>query len=124
MSLQDVCILIIEDESDLGENLKEFFLSKRALVVWVTNGTDGLALTRQMRFDLVLLDIGLPDLDGCHVATELRRDPGTRDTPIIALTGQPSPDARDRALAAGCDRFLTKPVRFGDLLDSIAEVLP
>jgi len=116
--------LIIEDEPDLGQNLREFLLNKKALVVWAANGTDGLALTRQMRFDLVLLDIGLPDLDGCHVAAELRRDPDLCDTPIIALTGQPSPDARDRALAAGCDRFLAKPVRFGDLLASIVEVLP
>ena len=123
MPLQDLCVLVVEDEPDLAENLREILMGEGAIAVWAANGADGLAVTRQVRFDLIILDIGLPDMDGCHVAAQLRRDPHTQDTPIIALTGQTSPDVRDRALASGCDRFLSKPARVRDLLDSIAEVL-
>jgi DNA-binding response OmpR family regulator len=73
--------------------------------------------------DLVLLDLGLPEVDGFAAARTIRSEPELRTLPIIALTAHALTTDRDRALAAGCDDFTTKPVDFANLLVRIRALL-
>lgn len=70
----------------------------------------------------MLLDIGLPDLDGFEVAQRLRRDLGLDRVPLVALSGFSSDEDRERAELAGFDRYFVKPVQFNALMDAIAEL--
>ncbi len=74
------------------------------------NGPEGLAVARGFRPDLVLLDIALPGMDGYEVLTRLREEPATRRARIIAVTGYGHEDERRRALDAGFDGHLPKPI--------------
>jgi CheY-like chemotaxis protein len=73
------------------------------------DGRSGLELARELRPDIVLCDIGLPDIDGYEVARTLRRDDALRGTRLIALTGYAQPEDRQRAREAGFDAHLAKP---------------
>jgi len=92
----------------------------------VASATSGVGLVERLRAerpDLVLLDLGLPEVDGFAVARALRGDLQLRDLPIIALTAHALTTDRDRALEAGCDDFTTKPVDFANLLGRIRALL-
>jgi CheY-like chemotaxis protein len=78
------------------------------------------ALARELRPDVVLCDIGLPDLDGYEVARALRREEALRGTRLVALSGYAQPEDRERARAAGFDAHLAKPPETAALLDTIA----
>lgn len=84
----------------------------------------GLALARDRRPDLVLMDLGLPDIDGLRALALLRADPATADLRVVAFTAHAMVGDRDRALAAGFDGYLTKPIEFADFVHSVEELLP
>jgi CheY-like chemotaxis protein len=92
-------------------------------VLVAANGNDGLALVSKERPDLVLMDLNLPDIDGWEVTRRLKADPQTADIPVIALTAHAMSGDRERALAAGCDEFDTKPVDFERLLQKMKSLL-
>jgi len=73
--------------------------------------------------DVILMDLSLPEIDGWDTARRLKADPGTRHIPIIALSAHAMADNREKALAAGCDDFDTKPVEFNRLLAKIDQAL-
>jgi CheY-like chemotaxis protein len=87
------------------------------------DGALGLAVAAAERPDLILMDLNLPVVDGWEATRRLRADPATRDIPIIALTAHAMAGDRERALAAGCDEFDTKPVDLERLLEKIRAVL-
>jgi CheY-like chemotaxis protein len=74
--------------------------------------------------DLILMDLTLPDIDGEEVTRRIRADPATKRIPVIALTANAMNSDRDKALAAGCDDFDTKPVDMPRLLGKIAALKP
>ena len=74
--------------------------------------------------DLILMDLTLPDIDGKEATRQIKGDPATKHVPIIALTANAMPDDREKALAAGCDDFDTKPVELQRLLDKIKVLAP
>jgi CheY-like chemotaxis protein len=74
--------------------------------------------------DLILMDITLPDIDGGEVTRRIKADPATKGIPIIALTANAMSGDREKALAAGCDDFATKPVEMPRLLEKIAAFKP
>ncbi|NJN17746.1 MAG: hybrid sensor histidine kinase/response regulator [Oscillochloris sp.] len=103
-------ILYIEDNHD-NQRLVQRVLSTRGYeVLLVEDGPGGVALARENRPALILVDLNIPGLDGYETTTRLRSLPHLRSTPIIALTADGSPGARERALVAGCDGFLVKPI--------------
>ncbi|MES5484540.1 response regulator [Bradyrhizobium sp. INPA03-11B] len=87
------------------------------------DGESAIAVARAERPDLILMDLGLPVVDGWEATRRLKTDPATRAIPIIALSAHALAGAREKALAAGCDEFDTKPVEFDRLLAKIEHIL-
>jgi CheY-like chemotaxis protein len=113
-------ILIIEDNDDTREVMKFMLEAEGARVMTAGTGTDGVASAKEHRPQVVLCDIGLPDIDGLEVARRLRRHAGLSRTRLIALTGYGQPEDVRGALAAGFEAHLTKPINLDQLLDLLA----
>lgn len=116
-------ILVIEDNADNLE-LVRFLLEQAGFqVISAMDGLDGLEKARSLKPDLVLLDMSLPELDGWHLAKKLKDAPETARIPIIALTAHTLPGDRRRALEAGCDGFISKPLNVARFASQIQEYL-
>jgi signal transduction histidine kinase len=114
-------LLIIDDNVDLAKGLSAYFTAKTGLEVRVAyTGESGICLAREFRPDAVLLDIGLPDIDGCEVARRLRAESTFHHVPLIAISGFSAEADRKRATLAGFDRYFVKPVAFQMLHDVLA----
>jgi CheY-like chemotaxis protein len=112
-------ILLVED-NEMNRDMLTRRLQKRGYhVVVAENGVQALSLVRTSRPDLVLMDVGLPDIDGWEVTRRLRQEAETRELPIIALTAHALASDRDRAFEVGCDDYETKPVELPSLLAKI-----
>jgi CheY-like chemotaxis protein len=116
-------ILIVEDDRDnLG--LIRFILERADYeVLEAHTGLEGLKLTREEVPDLVLLDLAMPELDGWTVAKKLKADPNTQKIPVVALTVRTLSEDRKRALAAGCDGYMTKPMNVASFAEEIASFI-
>jgi two-component system cell cycle response regulator DivK len=116
-------ILVVED-NELNRDMLSRRLGKKGFeVVLATDGREGVAQARAGAPDLILMDMGLPDLDGWHVTQLLKEDQATRHIPVIALTAHTADRDRATALEAGCDDFDTKPVELDRLLGKIEALL-
>jgi two-component system cell cycle response regulator DivK len=116
-------ILIIEDNA-VNRKLVEIILSKAGYAVLpAADAEQGIALARREHPDLVLMDIHLPGMDGLAATRLLRGDPATRGIPILALTALAMKGDEERILAAGCDAYLSKPIRHAALLEAVARLL-
>ena len=115
-------ILVIEDHRDAAESLRDVlvFMGHEARIA--LDGTAGLAAARELRPDVVLCDIGLPDLDGYAVARELRADAHCAASVLVALSGYADPEDRAKAREAGFDHYLVKPPEIQGLRDLLARV--
>jgi CheY-like chemotaxis protein len=113
-------VLIIEDNDDARESLAWLLRQKGHEVRTAATGQDGLAQARAGSADIVLLDIGLPDIDGYEVARQLKADAATRHLWLLAVTGYGTEEDRRRALAAGFDEHVAKPVE-PDELEALLE---
>lgn len=117
-------ILFMEDNDDNFE-LVCFMLQRAGYqVVRALNGRDGLEAARRERPDLILADLSMPEMDGWTAARELKADQKTRHIPIVALTAHALPGDRQRAMQAGCDGYLTKPINMLAFNELIASFLP
>lgn len=109
-------VLVVED-NELNLTLVRDLLEHHGYhVVVARDGEEGLALARKARPALVLMDLQLPRMDGFAATREIRRDPLTAGTPVVALTGFAMPEDRQRALAAGCNEVICKPFRVAEVL--------
>lgn len=116
-------ILLVEDNEMNRDMLSRRLARKGFEVLLAIDGEQAVTMTVAELPDLVLLDMNLPLKDGWSAAREIRADARCRGIPIIALTAHAMSDDRDRALAAGCDDYETKPLDFARLLDRIAALL-
>jgi len=117
-------ILVIEDNEN-NMYLVTFILEKSGYaVVQARDGQAGIALARQIRPDLILLDIQLPAMDGYAVARELMKNGELRDTPIVAVTSYAMVGDRERVLAAGCVGYIEKPINPATFVAEIEQYLP
>jgi signal transduction histidine kinase len=106
-------LLIVDDNVDLAKGLATYFTERSGLEVQVAyTGEGGIRLARAFRPDAILLDIGLPDIDGCEVARRLRKDSEFSRVPLIAISGFSTESDKARAKLAGFDRYFVKPVAF------------
>ncbi len=117
-------VLYIEDNPS-NRQLLERILALRPDIhlLTATDGPAGLALARESRPDLILLDLHLPGMPGDAVLRELRADPATAGIPVVVLTADASPGRESRLLALGAQSFLTKPVDIAQLLQVLDQVL-
>lgn len=114
-------ILVVEDNRDSAESLRMLLEICGYRVTLAHTGPEGLEMAKSKRPDVVLCDIGLPGLDGFAVAIALREDPNTAGTRLIAVTGYGQDADRRRALEAGFDAHLVKPVEPDRLLKHLAQ---
>ena len=112
-------VLIIDDHHDTRNLLVELLEIDGFAVMAAASGEDALAQVREQRPCMVLLDLGLPDIDGIELVLRLRAEPNVTDAPIYALSG--FTNLRGAALAAGIDGFLVKPVMGSDLREIVAQ---
>jgi CheY-like chemotaxis protein len=119
-----VKILYVEDNEDNVYVLKNRLKRAGFDVVVAIDGMQGIALTAIEQPSLVIMDLGLPVLDGWEATRRLKADPATRHIPVIALSAHAMAGDREKALAAGCDDFDTKPVELPRLLEKIRALLP
>ena len=117
-------LLYIEDNEDNLYMLTLFFDVQGGYeILSAANGAEGIAIAVAEQPDLILMDLNLPEIDGWEAARRLKADPATRGIPLIALTAHAMAGDREKALAAGCDDFDTKPVQFDRLLSKIKRAL-
>ena len=116
-------ILLVEDNEMNRDMLSRRLQRKGYAVVTAEDGEKGLLLARSEAPDLILMDISLPAMSGWEVTRLLKADEATRHIPIIALTAHAWVTDREKAIAAGCDDYDTKPVEFGRLSEKMETLL-
>ena len=116
-------ILIIED-SPVNMALTVAILENAGhAVLQADHAVEGIEIARREQPDLVLMDIQLPDLDGLTATRMLKSDPRTAKLPVIALTAFAMKGDEDETRAAGCDGYVTKPIRYKEFLAEVDNVL-
>jgi len=118
-----VKILYVEDNDDNIYVVKNRFTRAGFTVLVATDGAQGVAMAAAEQPDLILMDLRLPVLDGWEATRRIKAQPETRHIPIIALTAYAMSGDREKALAAGCDDFDTKPVELPRLLEKVRALL-
>ena len=116
-------IMLVEDNDASRDALSRRLERRGYRVVPACDGQQALTLARDARPDLILMDLGLPVLDGWDATRTLKGDATTRHIPIIVLSAHAMTNDRDMALEAGGDDFDTKPIRFPVLLEKIESLL-
>ena len=115
-------ILLVEDNLDARETLRLLLELEGYRVAAAETGEQGIALAAAQKFTVALIDIGLPDLDGYHVAQRIRSSPGGAGLLLIALTGYSEPGDVRRAREVGFDAHLVKPVDPDTLTKTLADL--
>lgn len=118
-------ILYVEDNDDNVYMLKMRFELLEGFIVFAAgDGASGCAMAKSEKPDLILMDLDLPIVDGWEAARKLKGDTETRHIPIVALTAHAMSGSREKAIAAGCDEFDTKPIDFDRLMLKVKFLLP
>jgi len=116
-------ILIVEDNMDTYE-LMHFILELNGYETFLAmDGRDGVNAARKQTPDLILMDLSMPEMDGWEATRRIKQDPITCAIPLIAVTARATPGDRDRALKAGCDDYITKPMDLSELLGLVQRAL-
>jgi twitching motility two-component system response regulator PilG len=116
-------ILIIEDEESLLKLETILLTVKGYEVTGVLTGNDAIEKLSHIDFDLVLLDIMLPDIDGFEICRRIKSNPQTSSVPVVMLTAKKSPDDQERGLACGANAYLTKPFKSAMIIDVIDKLI-
>jgi len=112
-------ILVVEDNMDNYE-LVRFILERAGYDVFLAvNGRDGVAAARFQKPDLILMDLTMPEMDGWIATEKLKADDSTKSIPLFALTAHTLPSERKRAMQAGCDGYISKPIHMDRFLNMI-----
>ena len=117
-------ILIVEDNEMNRDMLSRRLERKGFTIVMAVDGQQGVDMARSEKPDLVLMDMSLPVMDGWTATRTIKDDAELRTIPVIALTAHAMAGDREKAMAAGCDDYDTKPIEFKGLLDKIGKFLP
>ncbi len=116
-------VLVIEDSASVRRLIEVCLRPLGAEMRFAEDGLTGLDAARSTVPDAIILDIGLPGLDGWEVLSQLRSAPDTVGIRVLVLTAHAQPEMADRAAAGGADAFMTKPFRPSDLRDSVEALL-
>jgi CheY-like chemotaxis protein len=116
-------LLLVED-NEMNRDMLSRRLERRGYEVLIAvDGAEGISAAKEHRPDLILMDMSLPVLDGWESTRRLKQEPDTQSIPVLALTAHAMAGERDKALAAGCNDYDTKPVDFTRLLGKIESLL-
>ncbi len=117
-------ILLVEDNEPSRDALSRRLTRRGFHVLTAVDGQQAVTVAREQVPHLILMDLGLPVIDGWEATRQLKQDVATRHMPIIVLSAHAMTDDREKSLAAGADDFDSKPVRFEQLLEKIEGLLP
>ncbi len=116
-------ILLVED-NEMNLDMLSRRLERRGFEILIAmDGAHGVDIAKTQMPDLILMDMSLPVMDGWEATRRLKADPQTKPIPIIALTAHAIAGDREKCLAAGCDEYESKPVKFPRLLEKIEQML-
>lgn len=116
-------LLLVED-NEMNRDMLSRRLQRRGYEVLIAiDGTEGIKMALSEAPDLILMDMGLPVVDGWEATRQLKASPETRPIPIVALTSHAMAKDRERALAIGCDDYDTKPIDFERLVAKLEALL-
>ena len=115
-------ILVVDDNRHAAETIRDALASHGFAVAMTSDSASALGIAREFRPDIALLDIGMPIVDGYALATQLRRVRGLAEIRLVAVTGFGQPGDKERAMKAGFDRHLVKPVDIRNLIHVIEEL--
>ena len=116
-----ITILFIEDNLDNYELVRFLLVQEGFTVLGASDGRTGLEMALDRRPDLILLDLSLPEINGWQIAAQLKANSATAAIPVIALTGHTLPGDREKALEAGCDEYISKPLEIPDFLEVVRQ---
>jgi two-component system, cell cycle response regulator DivK len=102
-------ILVVEDQEDLRGVLRDLFTSSGYVVIEAVDGAAGVARAKSDRPDIILMDIQLPIIDGYEATRQIKADPNLASVPILAVSSFAMKGDEEKARAAGCDDYVTKP---------------
>jgi CheY-like chemotaxis protein len=124
-SLAGLCLLLVEDNAVNQALTQRLLEAAGCVVVCAVDGCDAVEACARQRFDLVLMDVQMPRMDGFEATAELRRRESLTGghLPILALTANAMHGDRERGLAAGMDGYVTKPMKRSDLFRAIASAV-
>lgn len=114
---------MVDDYEDNRRMMKKLLELNGYVVLEADNGVDAVKLTQQEQPSLVIMDLGLPLLDGMEATRLIRQIPETSSIPIIALSAYDAASVRNDAIASGCNSYLTKPVDYDRLEETIRTLL-
>jgi two-component system cell cycle response regulator DivK len=116
-------ILIVEDNMD-NYQLVRFVLERAGYDVFLAvNGRDGVDAAHAQKPDLILMDLGMPEMDGWIATEKLKSNDVTKSIPLYVLTAHTLPHDRKRAIKAGCDGYVPKPIHMKSFVDVIEQAL-
>jgi two-component system, cell cycle response regulator DivK len=118
------CILVVEDQEDNRQILRDLLGNAGHELVEAVDGEQALAACAKRRPDLIVMDIQVPVMDGYETTRRIRADPESMGIPIIAVTSYALAGDEAKALAAGCNDYITKPYSPRALLAKVREFLP
>jgi two-component system, cell cycle response regulator DivK len=117
-------VLLVEDNEMNRDMLSRRLFRRGHEVVIAEDGLAGVNLARSVRPDIILMDMSLPVMDGWEATRQIKADPATRQIPVIALTAHAMAGDEEKAMAAGCNGYETKPVDLNRLLLKMDSLLP
>jgi two-component system, cell cycle response regulator DivK len=102
-------ILVVEDQDDLRGVLRDLFTSSGYIVIEAADGATGIAMAKSDRPSIILMDIQMPLIDGYEATRQIKADPDLASIPIVAVSSFAMKGDEEKARAAGCDEYVTKP---------------
>ena len=124
MEKTEKTLLLVEDTEDNRFMMRRLLEMEGYRVVEARNGEEAVKVAKDEKPALILMDLSLPVIDGLAATKLIRRMPEFKDVPIIAVSAHDIADFQEEALTAGCNRYITKPIDFGELENLISELLP
>lgn len=116
-------ILIVEDNPMNMELATDLLEASGYIVIQAVTAEEGINLARAEFPDLILMDVGLPGMDGLEATGVLKQDPTTKDVPVIAMTAHAMKGDKEKAVAAGCDGYITKPIDTREFPKTVARFI-
>jgi CheY-like chemotaxis protein len=117
-------VLVVEDEKDNMDLFCQILVFHGCQVLKAEDGREAINLTQSEKPDLILMDLSLPALDGWEATRTIKAIPGLAQIPIVALTAHAMVGDRERALQAGCDGYISKPIEVTRFYDQLLDYLP